>query len=233
MSNARAEQDAFVPATVGARTSKPPVAQSGRPLGPRALQTRQRILDATTLLLRERGVLDLSIVEIARAADASPATFYHYFRDVEQVALELAESAAGEMHEVVALVQGSWDGDEGLVRARNVMAWFIDHWDRHGAVLLLRNLESDRGNLTFHRVRRAALGPLLEELAKELRRGQADGRVAAELHPWVAAAAVGSVLELMAAHRETLLSGDARRADLIETCARIIHQIVNGQAPGH
>ena len=37
-----------------------PVAQTGRKLGPRAIRTRDRILDATAKLLDERSVLDIS-----------------------------------------------------------------------------------------------------------------------------------------------------------------------------
>ncbi len=199
-------------------------------LGPRALRTRERILEATARLLDERGVLDLSVVDIAREAEASPATFYHYFKDVQEVALELAERAALEMPELFERIEGSWRGQAGLERARSIVTWFIDHWDRHRAVLLLRNLESDRGHRDFHRVRRTALGPLLDAFAAELERAQAEGRVAAEMHPWVAAAAIGSLLELIAAHQRTLLAADATRDDLVETCARIIFQVVTGRA---
>lgn len=199
-------------------------------LGPRALQTRQRILEATARLLEQRGVLDLAVVDIAREAQASPATFYHYFKDVEEVVLELAEQAALEMPELFALIEGSWRGRAGLERARSIVAWFIDHWARHRAVLLLRNLESDRGNRSFHRVRRTALGPLLDAFAAELERAQGEGRVSADMHPWVAAAAIGSLLELLAAHQDTLLAADATRDDLVETCARIIFQVVTGRA---
>ena len=198
---------------------------------PRALETRQRILAATARLLDERGVLDLSVVEIARAAGTSPATFYHYFKDVEEVALELAQAAAEEMPALFALIDGSWRGPAGLERAREIVDGFIQHWEAHHAVLLLRNLESDRGNQLFHRIRRDALGPLLDAFAAEVERGQAEGRVAKELHPWVAAAAIGSLLELIAAHKSTLLSANASRDDLVETCARIIYQTVTGTSP--
>ena len=46
--------------------SRKVMAQTGRVLGPRALRTRQRLLDATAELLRDRSVLDISVVEIAR-----------------------------------------------------------------------------------------------------------------------------------------------------------------------
>ncbi|MCZ6821632.1 MAG: helix-turn-helix domain containing protein, partial [Deltaproteobacteria bacterium] len=73
------------------------VDQKGRPLGRRALETRRRLLDATAELLGKRGVREIRVVEIARKVDTSPATFYQYFKDVEEATLALAEEAAQEM----------------------------------------------------------------------------------------------------------------------------------------
>ena len=47
--------------------------QSGRALGPRALGTRQRLLDATARRREEKSVRDISVVDIARKANTSPA----------------------------------------------------------------------------------------------------------------------------------------------------------------
>ena len=66
------------------------VAQSGRVLGPKALQTRERLLGATDDLLSKRSLRELRVVDIARKAGTSPATFYQYFRDVEDAVLLLA-----------------------------------------------------------------------------------------------------------------------------------------------
>ena len=69
------------------------VDQSGRTLGPRALLTRERLLEATEELLGERSLRDLSVVEIARKVGTSPATFYQYFKDAQEATLRLAEQA--------------------------------------------------------------------------------------------------------------------------------------------
>ncbi len=82
--------------------------QRGRVLGPRALQTRRGLLDATAALLEQQRVRDVSVVEIARRAGTSPATFYQYFKDVSEATLHLAEQAAGEMPALVELMR-SWE----------------------------------------------------------------------------------------------------------------------------
>jgi len=204
------------------------LAQSGRKLGPRALRTRQRLLDATEKLLVERSVMDVPVVEIARMAGTSPATFYHYFKDVEGAVLVLAEQAAEEVPLALASLDGSWDGGDGLERTRGLTEAFIDHWDRHHAVLLVRNLAADKGDARFQHARRAALSPVLDRLAKIIGEAQDSGRVAPEIHPRLAAAALASILESLSAHYRSLRSFRATRKDLLETCSRIIYDTLTG-----
>jgi len=195
------------------------------------MKTRERLMRATAELLGERSVLDISVVDIARKVGTSPATFYHYFKDVEEVALRLAEEAADETSEIVALIDGSWDGREGMETARAVVEAFVAHWDAHHAVLQLRNLAADRGDRRFMKVRRDALRPVLDRLAERIAEAQRAGRVPQAMHPYVAAAALGSILERLAAHHRDLGYFGATRQDLVETCAYMIYQAVTGRAP--
>lgn len=204
--------------------------QSGRPLGPRALHTRQRLLDATERLLEERSVRDISVVEIARKAGTSPATFYQYFKDVSDATLRLAEQAAEEMPAVLELIDGSWRGQRGLDTARAIVEAFVRHWDAHRAVLLVRNLAADEGDRRFTKVRRQALEPVLERLARKVIESQESGRIAADVHPYAAAAALASILERLSAYHREIGCFGATREHLVETCARILFQTVTGRA---
>ena len=212
-----------------ATTNSKTVDQSGRTLGPRALETRQRLLDATVALLGERSVRDISVVEIARKANTSPATFYQYFKDVGEATLRLAEAAVEEMPAVIELIDGSWKGQKGLDTARALVRAFVDHWDSHRSVLLVRNLAADEGDRRFMKVRRRALSPVIEHLARRIEETQAQGRIAKEVHPAAAAVAMASILERLAAyHREIEFFG-AGREEIIESCARILFQTVTGR----
>ena len=202
------------------------MAQDGRELGPRALRTRERLLDVTSELLREGSVLDVSVVEIARKAETSPGTFYHYFEDVEDAALHLAERAAEDMPKVVELIDGSWRGKQGLERARQIVRAFIDHWDRHHAVLSLRNLSAEQGDARFQKVRRRSIGPVLRQFSVAIREGQDAGRISCDVDADIAATAVTAILERLSAHYKQIR---ASREDLVETCARLIYQIVTGR----
>ena len=212
------------------RRERPPVAQTGRTLGPRAIATRRRIMAATAALLEEQSVLDLPVVDIARRAGTSPATFYHYFKDVEEVALVLAEEAAEEMPDVVERLTGPFEASDGLARARAVVARLFDHWDAHHAVLTLRNMASERGDRRFQRVRQESIGPVLDALAARIREGQARGAVSKAFHPYAAAAALAAVLDRLAAHHRDMGFYGVSRDDLRETCARILLQTLTGRA---
>jgi AcrR family transcriptional regulator len=213
------------------RRERRPVAQTGRALGPRALATRSRIMQATAELLAERSVLDLPVVDIARRAGTSPATFYHYFKDVDDVALALAEEAAERLPPIVERLRGPFAGADGLARAREVVARLFDHWDAHHAVLMLRNMASERGDRRFQRVYRESIGPILDALAEQLREAQARGAVSEAIHPYAAAAALAAILERMAAHHREITFFGVSRDELRETCARILLQTLTGSAP--
>jgi len=205
------------------------VDQSGRALGPRALETRRRLLDATVELLESSSVRDLSVVEIARRAGTSPATFYQYFKDVGEATLRLAEEASAQMPVVIEAIEGSWRGRKGIDTAREIAESFVRHWDTHRAVLLVRNLAADEGEHRFRKVRRNTLLPLLEALAKKIEESQPAAVAAGDVNPYASAAAMAAILERLAAYYKDLEPLGIDRADLVETCARIMYQTVTGR----
>lgn len=205
-----------------------PVALDGRAVGRRGQRTRRMLLEATGTLLETNGVRDLRVVEIARAVGTSPATFYQYFRDVEAAVLALSEVVGDELAPLVALLDEPWDRDAGLDSARTLVAGFLEYWDRHRAVLRTRNLAAQEGDVRFREVRNQSLEPFLAGFAAKVADGQAAGRVAPELTPRAAGAALVALLERMAAfHHDLELLGVARD-ELVETTARIVHQTVTG-----
>jgi len=213
-----------------ARGAKRTVDQSGRSLGPRALQTRQRLLDATEALLEERSLREISVVEIARSVETSPATFYQYFKDVPDATWHLAEQAGREAVALVEKIEAPWGGRGGFDTARELVSGFIDHWDAHRAVLRIRNLASEEGDRRFQKLRRETSVPLLDALGAKVREAQAAGRVSEKMKPEAAAAALLSMLERLAAFRAELEALGASREDLVETCARILVQAATGRA---
>ena len=207
------------------------VALDGRPLGRRGALTRRRLLDATAALLESRGVRDLRVVDIAREVETSPATFYQYFRDVEEAVLALAEEAGEDLAPLGELFDAPWKGPAGLECARDVVARFIEYWDANRAVLRTRNLAAQEGDPRFRAVRIQSLRPLREGLAEQVAAAQRAGNVVPDVKPLAAAAALAAMMERMAAFHTDLEPWGVTRADLVETTARIVFQTVTGQ-PG-
>jgi len=204
------------------------VALDGRPLGKRGAATRRRLLDATARLLESDGVRDLRVVDIAREVGTSPATFYQYFRDVEEAVLALTAEVGEELAPVDQLLRRSWTGAPGLDTARDMVDAFIRYWDEHRAVLRTRNLAAQEGDLRFRHVRNNSLRPITDHIASTVTVSQEAGLVSTEILPMAAAAALVALLERMAAFHRDLETLGITRADVVETTARIVHQTVTG-----
>jgi AcrR family transcriptional regulator len=204
------------------------VALDGRALGKRGALTRRKLLDATADLLETHGVRDLRVVDIARAVGTSPATFYQYFRDVEEAVLCLAEDVGEDLAPIRELLEKRWDGATGLDSARSVVHTFLEYWDANRAVLRTRNLAAQEGDQRFRAIRNQSLQPLTERLAAKVRESQAAGTVGPEVSPIAAAAALVAMMERMAAFHTDLEPLGATRSDVVETTSRIVYQVVMG-----
>lgn len=201
------------------------LASDGRTVGRRGAATRRRLLESTVALLLSVPLRDLRVVDIARDVGTSPATFYQYFRDVEEAVLVLAEECGEAMAPLAVRLDGPW---AGLDAARTFVDAFITYWDEHTAVLRVRNLAAQEGDARFRSLRRAANLPFIDGLAAHVRTAQEAGRVDPALSPITAAAALMALLERMAAFHVDLESLGSNRADVVETCARIVHQTIEG-----
>jgi AcrR family transcriptional regulator len=204
-------------------------ALDGRTIGKRGAATRRRLLDATAALLADRGVLDLRVVDIARAVGTSSATYYQYFRDVDEAVLVLAEEIGERDVEPLArLLDAPWNVSSGLERARLLVQKYLDMWDEHHAVLRTRNLAAQEGDPRFREARNRTNRPFLEGFAAQVRAHQAEGRIAPELSPMAAAAALVALIERMAAFHADLVALGVSRDDVIETTARMVFDTVVG-----
>ena len=200
------------------------LATDGRPLGKRGAETRRRLIEATGKLLESNGLRDLRVVDIARAVGTSPATFYQYFRDVEDAVLALASEAAADLSPVSRALAEPWTDRS----ARRIVEAFVASWDAHRTVLRVRNLAAQEGDQRFRTARNASLRPITEALAARVAESQRAGRVSPDVSPIAAASALVAMTERVAAfHREIEDLGVDREA-LLATTARIIDQTVTG-----
>ena len=186
---------------------KPAAKRPGKktsPFGRKGKETRLQLMDATRKLLAVASPLSISAVAISREANTSPATFYVYFNDVEDILWALCDAITEETSHLFAghdyLRDPARLEDDALAFVRG----YCDIWAHHGPLLLYRNMEADRGNRRFYQlVLRDGL-PILEGLTdrmveaaladQPLSRRDANAeavvfisaidRIAAALHTW-------------------------------------------------
>lgn len=203
------------------------VATDGRTIGPRAMATRRRLLDATAKLLERDGLFDVRLVDITQEVGASPATFYQYFTDIDDALLALSDDVMDGKAALVDLLAVPWTPDDED-RVREFVHEYVAYWDRFGPVLRARNLKAEEGDDRFREKRRETQVPLLNALAKMVRASAKDGRLSPDIDPVATAAAMLAMLERLVSYRQNLeLRGTSAKATEA-TLARILFQTVTG-----
>lgn len=210
-----------------------PRAADGRVPGRRGQATRQRLLDTTAAMLRTSSYRDLKVVDIAREAGTSPATFYQYFPDVESAILVLADDmvATGVDHLADLVITNSWKGKAGYEGAEALADAMLEFWDQHLPILRVVDLATDEGDGRFANVRTRLLNDMNNALATAVRDHQKAGRGQAGLDPHAVAGVLVAMLAHVSAHRLGFEFWGVRADELRATMARIVFWSVTGQKP--
>lgn len=207
-------------------------AVDGRRPGRRGMATRQRLLECTAAMLAAGSYRELKVVDIAREAGTSPATFYQYFADVETAVVALADEMATQGRRFADRVRtATWRGRRGYEAAEGLVDEVIDFWEEHRAVLRVVDLATDEGDGRFANVRTRLLNDLNNALAEAVGEMQAGGRVPDDVDPHAVAGVLVSMLVHVAAHRYGFEFWGVRTADLRTAMARIVYWSISGQRP--
>jgi AcrR family transcriptional regulator len=212
------------------------LATDGRFPGKRGLATRQKLLESTGGLLSTTPWRSIRVIDIARGAGTSPATFYQYFENVEQAILVLADELVEGAGELAALVEGDWSEPAGWDTACLVVAGFMAYWERNRAVFRVVDLATAEGDLRFQSQRVRALNAVTESFARVItltRSGLRDrgaGTHAAGSDPMAIAATLVSMLAHVAAHRYGYEFWGIRTASMSDVEARVLYWAVTGRS---
>jgi len=151
-------------------TTSPAVAADGRIVGERALATRQRLADALSHLLSSQPFRDIKVIDIARKAGTSPATFYQYFSRVEDALQLVAHHVIQESTQLTADTPAA-EGSGGLTDARQVIDRLFGFWQTHQAVIRAIDAKAAEGDDRFVEVRNQLLSvagaPLDRAMARQ------------------------------------------------------------------
>ncbi|HCA85899.1 MAG TPA: TetR family transcriptional regulator [Streptomyces sp.] len=204
----------------------------GRVAGRRGQATRQKLLDCLSEMLSSSPYRDVKVIDVARRAGTSPATFYQYFPDVEGAVLELADDMAKEGTGLTELVAGrSWAGRAGRETAEQLVDGFLSFWRSNDAILRVVDLGAAEGDKRFYKIRMKILNSVTSSLTESVKDLQAKGRVDKDTN---AAAMAGSLVVMLAAaasHQKGFQSWGVKQAELKPSLATLVHLGITGKKP--
>lgn len=203
-------------------------ATDGRVPGRRGQATRRKLLSCTADLLEATSWRSIKVIDIARQAGTSPATFYQYFENVEQAILVLAEELTEGAGELAALVDGDWSPAQGWATARSVVEGFMEYWEANRAVFRVVELATEEGDLRFRGLRVRALNAVTVTLARVIATNAGDASPAGS-DPMAVAATIISMLAHVAAHRYGFEFWGIRTTALEDSQARMLLWAVTGE----
>lgn len=199
----------------------------GRLPGERGRKTRTRLLEVTADMLRAGSYRDLAVVEIAREAGVSPATFYQYFPDVETAIFFMADHIVVDGHDrLAALVRDldcSGDTETAMAGARALADGFLEFWREFYSILRVLDLGAAEKDRRFQQRRTQLLAGPTEAFAAAVEAQRDAGHISHDIDPRAVAAVLVSMLSHVAAHRTGLRDWGVARTDLVEAMARVIH----------
>lgn len=204
----------------------------GRVAGRRGQATRQKLLDCLSEMLSSSPYRDVKVIDVARKAGTSPATFYQYFPDVEGAVLEIAEQMATEGAALTELLQGrSWAGKAGWQTAQELVDGFLEFWRKNDAILRVVDLGAAEGDKRFYKLRMKILNSVNNSLADSVAELQAKGRVDKDVNPAAVAGSLVAMLAAVASHQKGFTSWGVKQAELKPNLALLVHLGVTGRKP--
>ncbi|MFJ4620076.1 TetR family transcriptional regulator [Streptomyces sp. NPDC088812] len=204
----------------------------GRVAGRRGQATRQKLLDCLSDMLSSSPYRDVKVIDVARKAGTSPATFYQYFPDVEGAVLEIAEQMAAEGAGLTELVGGrSWVGKAGWQTAQELVDGFLEFWKKNDAILRVVELGAAEGDKRFYKLRMKILNSVNSSLADAVAELQSKGRVDKDVNPAAIAGALVAMLAAVASHQKGFLAGGVKQAEIKPNLALLVHLGITGRKP--
>ncbi|MBF6044919.1 TetR family transcriptional regulator [Streptomyces sp. NRRL B-1677] len=204
----------------------------GRVAGRRGQATRQKLLDCLSEMLSSSPYRDVKVIDVARKAGTSPATFYQYFPDVEGAVLEIAEEMAKEGASLTELVAGrSWVGKSGWQAAEELVDGFLGFWRKHDAILRVVDLGAAEGDKRFYKIRMKILNAVTSSLTDSVKELQTKGKLDKDVNPAAIAGSLVAMLAAVASHQKGFQSWGVKQAELKPNLALLVHLGITGKKP--
>jgi AcrR family transcriptional regulator len=173
--------------------------------------TKQRIIEATLALIGERGLNDVTMIDVARTAGLARQTLYNHYPDIDSIVADALtrhnRDSVQQLKAAVAVV------DPPVAKMEQLVRYIAQISTHHGHTIAV-----DHSLAPHHRAALDEFGHALDALVAEIiTEGQADRSFRADLDLKVDAALVRRLLigvsELVAAAPE-----DAAKITATATC---------------
>lgn len=146
----------------------------GQSIGRKGAESRRRLMEATRELIADEPAHKITASAIARTAGLASQTFYLYFKDIDEILLALSHEASADMGDVQDALGIAWQAASPAEQAKHFIDAFTAYWDRHRAILTVRNYLSDSGHPAFLTVRQDAAMPLVNAIADRMMAAHPD-----------------------------------------------------------
>ena len=168
-------------------TPNPPRSRKG-------VKTRARLIEAAKQVFERDGFLDARIVDIAETANLAPGSFYHYFDSKEQIFREVAQAQEERLtappDDEPGIVS---DNDSPRERIRRANRRYLQRYRQEAALMGVIEQVS-RYDAHVNTARMATMKHFVERAEKAIQRLQNEGQVDPNLHPGIAADALGAMV---------------------------------------
>ncbi|CAN5626002.1 TetR family transcriptional regulator [soil metagenome] len=197
------------------------------------MATRQRLLEHTSLLLETTSYRDLNVVDIAREAGTSSATFYQYFPDAESALLALADGLVGEGGErlIRPIREATWHGPQAFEACQAIANAFLDFWADHSALMAVIDLAALEGDQRFRGCRTQLLNKFTVAATNVIAQQREAGFAPVEVDPEATAVVLVSMLSHVAAHQSGITQAGVPVEALSRSMAQLIYTGVIGRTP--
>jgi AcrR family transcriptional regulator len=204
----------------------------GRIAGKRGQATRARLLECLGEMLVAQSYRSITVIDVARLAGTSPATFYQYFPDIETAIIEIANDMAKDGAHLKELADGRvWAGKSGMQAAEALVDGFLDFWKQHEAILRVVDLATAEGDKRFHKIRMKILNNVTLSLSDAMAALGDSGRADDLMPPTATAGALVAMLASISAHQRVFEAWNIKLTELRAAMIGLVFMGVTQKKP--
>lgn len=200
----------------------------GQKLGKKGRRTRKQIMDAVIALLEDKHLWDIRLRDISEVSGIPATSFYTYFSSINEVLLAIIDELRQEQKSLAAHLEGSWEGPEGLAKAKTLVRKCIDFWSGRRGVVTILDLLADEGDPKFLVSRIHIQRDLHDPFERHIKAAQAAGRISPSFDADLGAYMATALLNRATSRYELTRRTGRSKKRIVDTIAESLHQLVTG-----